>query len=353
MGERKTISEAMQGGRGNAFNLIRLAAAWLVFFSHEHLVTGKSLLQLPGYFGVEVFFIISGFLIARSWDLRGSNVQYFENRALRILPALWTVVLVSTFVVGPLVTTLPLSAYFSDPSTWRYLLNLVFEHQRVLPGVFRGGLFPVVNAPLWSLAHEALFYLVLAALGLLLGQRLRQVLVVLLLIALAQDVMLPAGHGLGGMSSSLVGYFLGGAVAWHFRGFIPLNRRLLLLALAAIGVQLAWPFCDAVCTLSLPYVVLWLGLHRPPAALRHFIRNDYSYGLYVWGMICQQCVLVAGITGFWPHAVVAAVVAALCAYGSWHLVEKRFLGFKNRAPRAAAPRRQAAVVVVLADPRRA
>ena len=78
-------------GRDNAFNLLRLVAAFWVFLSHEHLMTGTAWAP-RGELGVYVFFSISGFLIARSWDRRSSVLQYFQNRCLRILPALWLVV---------------------------------------------------------------------------------------------------------------------------------------------------------------------------------------------------------------------------------------------------------------------
>ncbi|MDR3417421.1 MAG: acyltransferase [Nevskia sp.] len=212
------MGDLMRGGRDNAFNLLRLSAALLVFLSHEHLVTGKPL-PIQGYFGVYVFFIISGFLIARSWDQRSSTFQYLKNRGLRILPGLWTVVLLTIFVIGPLATDLPLSRYFADSHTWKYLLNLVFDLQLTLPGVFVDNPYPIVNTPLWTLAHEAIFYVTLAALGSLFRLHMRHV-----VLAVYLSAMLLQSHDSSGVPSDLISYFFGGAVVWYFREYIVFNK---------------------------------------------------------------------------------------------------------------------------------
>lgn len=330
------IDTLMLHERQNSFNLLRLLAAAWVFASHEKLMTGNGI-AIPGVLGVYVFFIISGFLIARSWEQRRSSLQYFSHRALRILPALWAVVLITTFVIGPIATRLPLARYFTDAGTWRYLLNLVFDHQLVLPGVFHDNPSPMVNIPLWTLLHEAIFYVAMALLGMLFGQHLRYVVLCLFLVVLAQnDASLLKGLDSTAVPSDLLIYFLGGAVIWFFRDHIMMSKGLLALAAAALALQVALKLDSLLWSLSLPYIVLWLGLRKPAAAFGHFVRNDYSYGLYVWGMVCQQCVVALGIRSAWPHAMLAATAAALCAALSWHLLERRALKLKARSAGAQA-----------------
>ncbi|MDE0856551.1 MAG: acyltransferase [Nevskia sp.] len=330
------IDTLMLHERQNSFNLLRLLAAAWVFASHEKLMTGNGI-AIPGVLGVYVFFIISGFLIARSWEQRGSSLQYFSHRALRILPALWAVVLITTFIIGPIATRLPLARYFTDAGTWRYLLNLVFDHQLVLPGVFHDNPSPMVNIPLWTLLHEAIFYASMALLGVLFGQHLRYVVLCLYLIVLAQnDASLLKGLDSTAMPSDLLIYFLGGAVIWFFRDHIMMSKGLLALAAAALVLQVTLKLDSLLWSLSLPYIVLWLGLRKPAAAFGHLVRNDYSYGLYVWGMVCQQCVVALGTRDVWPHAVLAATAAATCAALSWHLLERRALRLKARSAGAQA-----------------
>jgi peptidoglycan/LPS O-acetylase OafA/YrhL len=336
------VADAIRDDRDNAFNLLRLCAATLVFISHENPVTGEPI-TVPGYLGVYVFFIISGFLIARSWDQRRSAAQYFANRGLRILPALWAVVLITTFVIGPLVTNLSLSKYFSNPASWKYLLNLVFDHEELLPGVFHGNPYRPVNTPLWTLKHEVIFYGGVAVLGMALRQYMRYAMLCMFLYVLVQsDPMLLTGQANTAIPGSLLIYFLGGSLIWYFRDYIILSKTLLALALIALCLQVTLKLNGLIWSLALPYAVLWMGLRKPPQAFRHFRNNDYSYGFYVWGMIAQQCVVaIGGITSVLPHAAAAGAVAALCAYLSWHLIERRALGLKalvinwrNRQPPA-------------------
>ena len=90
-----SIAGAWAGQRNN-FNLMRLVAAWMVIYGHAHAVTGIAgndgiawLTQLrgAGAVAVDMFFVISGFLIAASLE-RNSVRGYLVSRGLRILPAL-------------------------------------------------------------------------------------------------------------------------------------------------------------------------------------------------------------------------------------------------------------------------
>ena len=67
-----TIAEAWAGGRNN-FNLIRLVAAWMVIYGHAWAITGTAggdaiarltHIKFAGAVAVDMFFVISGFLIA-------------------------------------------------------------------------------------------------------------------------------------------------------------------------------------------------------------------------------------------------------------------------------------------------
>ena len=81
-------------------------------------------LALTHGLGLFIFFSISGYLISMSWDMDPSLKRYFIKRALRIFPALIVVVLLSVFVLGPLLTTWSLKDYFNSPSLSMYLKNI-------------------------------------------------------------------------------------------------------------------------------------------------------------------------------------------------------------------------------------
>ena len=121
-----------------------------------------------GDLGVLLFFGVSGFLITQSWLGEPRLWVYAAKRALRIVPALAIVLVVTAVVVAPIVTTLPTSAYFRSHEPWLYIGdNLLLDTDYFLPGVFTTNPYPLtVNGSLWTLPHEAHGYIVVALLGL-------------------------------------------------------------------------------------------------------------------------------------------------------------------------------------------
>src|SRR5262249_16085430 len=74
------------------FDLVRFAEATLVLIDHSYPLTGRP--GHPGPFGYETlggfsvaaFFIISGFLVAASWERAPRVGAFMLKRALRIIP---------------------------------------------------------------------------------------------------------------------------------------------------------------------------------------------------------------------------------------------------------------------------
>src|SRR5499427_6475595 len=166
-------------GRDNNFNLVRLCASGLVLLSHSWPLTGTPNEPLEGFagfsfghLGVDVFFVVSGFLVTGSLLARGSLPAFLRARSLRIFPALAVSAFGAAFAIGPLVTHLPLGTYLTAKGTWAYaLLNTTTWPWGVvwtLPGVFPGN--PggdAVNGALWSLPWELTMYAMLVVLGVL------------------------------------------------------------------------------------------------------------------------------------------------------------------------------------------
>lgn len=156
----------------NSFDFMRLAGSLLVLYSHGFAVAG---LPEPvigafcsfGSLGVFIFFAISGYLVSTSWLSDSNLLRFAVRRSLRIIPGLAVVILLSTFVLGPIVTTLPIATYLGHPTTYRYLENIALYVNYTLPGCFEHvPLANAVNGSLWSLPPEVLVYVFLGALGL-------------------------------------------------------------------------------------------------------------------------------------------------------------------------------------------
>jgi peptidoglycan/LPS O-acetylase OafA/YrhL len=165
--------ESVISGRENNLNIIRLFAAFMVLFSHAFILSGSNepitlfYNETYGVFGLDIFFVMSGFLITQSYLRTHNPAHFIWSRALRIFPALFCVVTLTAFVLGPLVTTLPLDAYITNPRTYSYLLTLtLYIGPNSLPGVFPHNPFAfAVNGSLWMLKYMVAFYALVLFLG--------------------------------------------------------------------------------------------------------------------------------------------------------------------------------------------
>ena len=114
--------------RTNNFNLIRVIAAIVVIFDHSFRLVGQAP-PLTGWLGytdigtiaVYTFFIMSGHLLTSSWAAHPRIVPFFVKRFMRIMPGLVFALLFGALLIGPLMTTLPLSQYIHDPQTSSYV----------------------------------------------------------------------------------------------------------------------------------------------------------------------------------------------------------------------------------------
>jgi peptidoglycan/LPS O-acetylase OafA/YrhL len=346
--------------RQNNFDALRLLAAICVIFSHSFLIaegaqnneplillTGNQ--SILGLAGVFVFFAISGFLVTQSFEQTPNPLHYLWKRALRIFPGLFVATLLSAFVLGPLVTTLPLGAYLSQPEPYRYVLGNTLLDQTVheLPGVsFVAN--PVgfeINGSLWTLRLEFVMYLMVLALGVLRQLTLRAALLLLAFgIACLHFEMLYALEKWGWFFELLsgwgwlVGFFAAGMVLYKLRHTRIFDGRIALLALAGLALSIPLRQFIPLFPVFGCYLALWLALspRLPVIPVARF--GDLSYGLYIYGWPVEETVMwVSGRhAAWWLVFLIALPAAAAIAFLSWHLVERPMLRLKPRSRRAAA-----------------
>ncbi|MNH12047.1 Acyltransferase family protein [compost metagenome] len=283
--------------------------------------------------GVEVFFMVSGFLIAASGE-RNSVREFYLARALRILPGLLVCLFLMAFVLGPVVTSLPLAEYFSEGQVYKYVYSplLIFKDaQFVLPGVnftprFQG---VSVNGSLWTIPLEMRMYLVLGVL-LLVARVCRWPMAGLtfavLLIALGLHALHPA---FAGYPFKLVVCFLAGSALYACRAVVP-HAWWLLLACAALFLLSKGGrfevFAFAILTLYGTFYFAYCPQLKLPSLVQ-----DYSYGIYLYAFPIQQ-VLAGAMPWAGPYWLMLAAVPAswLAGYVSWELVEKPALAMRKR-----------------------
>jgi peptidoglycan/LPS O-acetylase OafA/YrhL len=350
----------------NAFDTLRLVAALIVIFGHAFRLTGETGPAFAGTtvatLGVKIFFVVSGYLVAQSWLRDPHPRRFLQRRLLRIVPGLVLVIVLTVFVLGPAVTSLPILDYLTDQRTWIYLANLAFYPADELPGVFAANVAPhEVNGSLWSLPPELSMYLllpVMAGVSLALSGAYRLFVVAACLVTLcALLVVLPAPemrawtvYGTRAWAWFAVApFFLFGACYAFCRWDRYLNRVVAagLLTLLAVMPGMA-VVTELLLILALPYIVLAFGTAAAPWRGALTRSGDYSYGLYLYAFPIQQALVMAGVPGgALGNFALATLLAGGCAILSWHLVERPALrakpaGSKDPCPRAALEHAKAA-----------
>ena len=345
----KTFGAVMAAGRTTGFDYLRLVLATGVLCSHcidvSYGVNFTSEFEngpirpliavlLP------MFFALSGFLVAGSLDRCRSLVSFMGLRVIRLVPALAFETVLTALILGPLLTSLPLAAYFSDSLLARYFLNIVGDIQYLLPGLFESNPWQrTVNAQLWTLPYELRCYIALAALALFGIYRRRQtfvmVVVALNLILTARYVVNAADAGWNANpvvpGLSLVLAFLYG-IAFHlYRDTIPHSPRLGIAAGVLTLALLIDPATDYLVPLFAAYFTVWLGLMRPRPSLltKH---GDYSYGIFLFGFPIQQAItqfMGPPFQEWYWNIATALPLTILFAVISWHAVEKPSLALRG------------------------
>jgi peptidoglycan/LPS O-acetylase OafA/YrhL len=327
-------------------------------------------IQAPGWVGVQLFFVLSGFLITGllldSRGRPGALRVFWVRRVLRIFP-LYYAVLLGVTVIAPLLFTMqgPFDLRYRA-WYWVYLNNWVEPWGREVPAF----------SPFWSLAVEEQFYLVWPALALTLKPRtLLRVCVALAVAALlvrtglvvAQQPPLAAYKLTVARMDALT---LGSAAAIVLRDEALLARvapQLRRIA-ASMVVLLAgmWPFTRGFNgalpvvetvgygALSLLFTSVVLLVAVEPrgalarAASRPWMRwlGKYSYAIYVFQVPIAYLVyrpFEATINGrpagpalgaFLALQTLVAGLSLAAALLSWNLLEHPALALKDRlAPR--------------------
>lgn len=341
----------------NNFNTVRLLAALSVVVSHSFLlVVGQTfaepLSSTPytlGQHAVNVFFVLSGLMLSRSFAIQPNWQTFGIARALRIFPGLFVCAALVAWILGPFGTRLSIAEYFHDGHTLTYpFATLIIFDRAQLHDMFLSGTHPgEINEPLWTIKYEVFAYVVFAV-GMSLGLITKRSVIVLGCLVLAIALTL-ASSAPSALSAPPIGSFVRfgfcfalGIVAYRYRAKVKLRWTVAggLLALAFLTNRT--PAANVIFIVSFAYAALVLGSIRIPRVTKFTGKTDLSFGLYIYAWPIQQLVLVtAGLAvPVWAHLTISLVLSLLFASLSWGLIEKPALSLKSHLKRSldlAAP----------------
>lgn len=298
-----------------------------------------------GWMGVDLFFVLSGFLITGILlDTRESS-GYFKNfyarRCLRIWP-LYYASLVFMFLVVPFLRPVEGIAIFERSSPWwsfpLYLQNFLIPAPETAAGLL---------GVTWSLAIEEQFYLVWPLVVRFTSHAILRRISILVFFLSPVLRLLLASQGVNLYSntfSRMDGLMLGALLAVFFRSAQFDASRFLGIAWVIFIVTASIAFLtdqpqwivfsmSAAASAALLYVSLYSGAGWLQRGLRNrFIvyTGTISYGLYLLHKIPFNIATVIGLN---KYPVIAALLLFAICYGlaalSWTLLEKPFLKLKR------------------------
>jgi peptidoglycan/LPS O-acetylase OafA/YrhL len=332
--------------KGNIWNSLRLVLAVLVIYGHSFAISpdGKSQdvfikitrgITWSGDLAVVVFFFISGAFITQSALRTSSPFQFLKKRVYRIYPALFFCLIVNTFVLIPIFNQN--GASFTELFQYFIQNSSTITNQHFVQNVWALHPDKSLNGVLWSITLEVRLYLVFFLLLLCLTKISRETILHFQLFLLISIVLFPEKVALLGSDPSSLGnpdfplhvfIFLSGGI------FSLLNLNFRTVSGLFLFGSLIWIFTPSPTNsknyLYLSVITLLLLVSTWKRLKWLNLKNDYSYGLYLWGWPMQQCVKSLQFEGYIPEGptynfLYSFFMAMFFAYLSWHFLEKRFL----------------------------
>jgi len=285
---------------------------------------------------VDCFFIVSGFLIFRSYSRSSSLISFCNKRLRRIYPAYVTVVLLAALLLPFLTGTTDI---FLSGEWFRYLFsNLAFLNflQPDLPGIFTANPLQVINPPLWTIKVEVMFYCSVPLIFLLFQNRKKWIVLSLLYAAsIGYSMVLFHLYNTSGLPIYLtfekqlpgqLAFFLSGGTVYLYLAFFKKHCLKLLIPSLLFLVSKGYTLLPAFYPLMLAITVIFFAIYFP------YLGNwgkygDISYGVYIYHFPIIQVFTAFDLFRGHPWQTFSLLILTiLCTSAfSYHFIERPFL----------------------------
>jgi peptidoglycan/LPS O-acetylase OafA/YrhL len=331
----------------NNFDFLRVVFATTVAIAHIIVLSDIDLFQpYKGYFNtrlaIDGFFVISGFLIAKSYENTNNFKEYLTRRIKRIVPAYFFVIMISAILFS-LISTYSINRYFFSYEFWKYLVaNLTFQNyfQPCLPGVFNTNLICAVNGALWTIKIEEAFYLLVPVFYWLVRYKkiniyILSAFVYLISVAYFNYFVSIDKYRIAKQLPGALAFFVVGIMFYRNFSFLLKQKHYMILPCLILffleqyifETQYLKPFTYGFMVFYFAYSFKWLNTFGK--------YGDFTYGIYIYHFpIIQLFVFYGFFDRYNPFVMGISVLLITLIFSilSWHLLELRFLS-KNRRTR--------------------
>jgi peptidoglycan/LPS O-acetylase OafA/YrhL len=356
----------------NCFDVMRLVLATLVIFEHSYFLPINSPVSEPlfrfsggqihfGAMAVYFFFVISGFLITRSWETTASLLRYLQKRVARIFPG-FLIASCAGILIGAL-SVQDIGTYFLGINLRAFLQRVLTLHSADPLGAFPNNpMSGIVGGTLWSIRYEFDCYLLVALFGTL--GWLRRGPITIVFIALAATYMAQRFGGLELPSwdygipyflfsspsqwPHLFTYFFAGAAFYLWRDYLPRSPIIFILAIVLLIFALRYGGAEQALAIAGTYCILFISLSFAATPRLFGERVDLSYGAYLFGFPIQQLIICYSSRSISPVLLFLTSFSITCfiAYVSWRFIESPCLRWKwpKRSPAVGSEMMSAAAI---------
>ncbi len=360
--------KSLEGGRG--------LAALIVALYHLKIGAQQWAMIRHGYLFVDLFFVLSGFVICAAYSNRLASAQDFRSFFIRRFGRLWPLLMFSTLVfillqngivaakqvaVASGHTALlgsPDALRFLPPDPWQLLAVATFTHALNLFDDL------ILNTPSWSISTEFVTYMLFALVCLSLRGRARLLTYALLALgslgvsvwaSVTLHQCLLEGGCLSltwdyGVPRSAFSFFMG-ALCWHWsRGRVIDSNTWSLVGMLLLAILLAlldahpalafgFPFVFAILILSCCQDQGWLAALLKARPLQ--VLGERSYSIYLMHMpllLFFENLVRRTDSSIARLAILAAFVAVLVLVSGWtyrfveHPFRERFNRLAKKGP---------------------